>query len=523
MAPKRTTTPTTTTAKFAKTGIDLHPSQVALAERAIEACKEGNNVILSGPPGYGKTRALRGMLDGMNDEAGLTIYVAKTPALARSQAVEVNALYKVPFLFSRFGSLMEAMRTPPVRITMTQTMFKKLLYENTFVSKLAAPLGTPTVHLVLDEVHGFYATANARPSNAMKALLQAYPSLRVTGLTATPQLEEHGGRATILFGNPPQVVEYTTAEEEAFEAALLAHQPPKATWKEVPLPKPSGFEKEFATLATLTVGNSKKHPGVNIDAWMARDNLLNTVLAAQLTDGDAPGGPLFKSLKASGVSMKRVQDDGSFTKIKRAEVVLLCFHKPAGNEKVLRQLEELQEAEGVRAFAVHDLRSGDLAEFQTKRDAFFRDATTSDKTVFGVVDKGQTEGSNDYAKNVSTIVAVGGWSPSEKTQLGGRLGRPCDLAPNDLVPEAHSLLHFTSDWAKSVAEIGLRRHSPRTVQVPEAVEEWIDDLEKEDRDKVYKLLDGGKHLDADLATAYKTFDLTAYEAVVGEWCCYKDE
>jgi len=532
MAPKRTPSTTTTTttpaskkAKKTEAEVALHPSQVALARRATQSVNEGRPVIICGPPGYGKTRVARGMLDSMERPATLTIYVAKTPALARSQAAEIDALFKVPFVFSKLGGLLTAIQTsPPVRITMTQTMLKKLVYEGTFDSKLMAPLGDPTIHVVLDEAHGYYATTNARPSNAMRSLLQTHPTtLRVTGITATPQLDDHATKATSLFGAEPCVVEYTSAEEEQFAAELLSHQPRRATWKIIPLPSPEDVEEdERAALASITVGNCKAQPRVNIEGWMARDNLLNKILASQVLGSD--GGRLFQQLRyPKGVSMRRVQEDGSFAKITRTESVLVCFHKPAGNETALHDLESLTEAEGVRPFAVHDLRSGDLAAAAVAREAFFQDVTTTDKTVIGIVDKGQTEGSNDFAKNVSTIVAVGNWSPAELTQLGGRLGRPCTLETNDLIPDAHCLLHVTSEWALAVSKIGLKRHSPRGVHINDAAtEEWIDSLPEGEKDMAYKLVDGGEHLGTDLVAAYRSFDPEAYMSAVEAWRCYKD-
>ena len=87
-------------------------------------------------------------------------------------------------------------------------------------------------------------------------------------------------------------------------------------------------------------------------------------------------------------------------------------------------------------------------------------------TVLGFVDKSQIEGTNDYAKNVSTIVAVGDLINAELDQLGGRLGRPCEIQAGDLVPKGHSLIHFASEWEKQVKEIGLVHHSTRAVAVP---------------------------------------------------------
>ena len=163
-------------------------------------------------------------------------------------------------------------------------------------------------------------------------------------------------------------------------------------------------------------------------------------------------------------------------------------------------LKQLEGTEGVRPFAIHDLRAKDLASYKAALSRFTSDATDTDMTVLGVVDKSQIEGTNDYAKNVSTIVAVGDWTEAELTQLGGRLGRPCELLGDDkagdLVPKAHTLVHVASEWEKKVKEIGLVRHSVRSVTVPpEIKKEHVQALKNTAiEEKVKQLLDGEERI-----------------------------
>ena len=192
------------------------------------------------------------------------------------------------------------------------------------------------------------------------------------------------------------------------------------------------------------------------------------------------------------------------------------------------KLQELAGTEGVRPFAVHDLRTKDLASYKAALASFAADAKTTDKTVLGFVDKAQIEGTNDYAKNVSTIVAVGDWTDAELAQLGGRLGRPCEIQAGDLVPKGHSLIHFASEWEKQVKEIGLVRHSTRTIAVPKELKAKVDALKDAAvEDKVKQLVDGHARIFGksghQLASVYlnslqgKTaFDET-YKNAIKEW------
>jgi hypothetical protein len=396
------------------------------------------------------------------------------------------------------------------------------------MSSFAEPLGNPKIHIVIDEVHSCYVPNSPRMPNAMKSLLSSSPSIRVTGLTATPQLEDHVEKVKKVFGKDPTIEEYTDKEQEKFKEDLLSHQPPQVSkWKVVQLvaPKREDFTAEFEALQTVIVGNTKVYPDVKIDGWMARDNILAKVISNQVHGDAFTGGLLFKSFNLKGVNVNRVKEDGSFLHAKRPESVIIVHRSPAGNEVHHALLEELVGTEGVRPFVIHDLRAGDAAAGEQALGLFTEDVKEwTGKTVIGIIDKGQTEGSNDFAKNVSTFVAVGNWTSSELKQLGGRVGRPCKLEKNDMIPVSHSLIHMTSEWANSVADIGLRRHSTRKAVVPEEMEKVMDEMDDTTEvDKLYKMIDGGKHLQTNLADLYLEMgdETSSYEGTVEEWRCYK--
>ena len=163
---------------------------------------------------------------------------------------------------------------------------------------------------------------------------------------------------------------------------------------------------------------------------------------------------------------------------------------PAGGKLHYQELASLVGEEGVAPFKMHDLRQSDIATHRENLEAFTQDVTKTDVMVLAMVDKRQIEGTNDYAKNVSAIVAVGAWTTAELTQLGGRLGRPCVFQPGDLVPQAVKLFHFHSKWASDVNQLGLVRQSIRANadKVPSALKARFEALDEEDQKKALYFL-----------------------------------
>ena len=516
---KRAPPTCTNAAKSARKEIEIHPSQEALAQRFVETAeKVPTGLIIDNPPGLGKTRTLRCALDKMEQVGGphtvdLVVYVAKTPALARSQAVEVGSHYKVPMNMSHVKGLANALRqknsTDSIRVCTTHTMFKSLFSKYNFVDNFMTPLGSPCMHIVLDEVHRFY-TKRSSLSTAMAAVRKYVCKMRVTGLTATPQLDDHEGKAESVLGGKPQVIKYTDDEAELFRKDLMSHCPTSnAKWKTEKLnlspAKDERVAEYMGPLSTIVVGNVKNQGDVSINAWNARNSQIAKIIATQVHGDDNTGGELFKKLSTKPV-WKRVEEDGSNSDKKRPHSALVVHRHPAGGELHHEMLKSLVDEEGVQPFTVHDLRATDLATFHETLERFTKDVTTTDGMVLAIVDKRQIEGTNDYAKNVSAIVAVGEWTSAELTQLGGRLGRPCVLHEGDLVPEAFTLIHFESkkNWASEVSKLGLVRQSIRAGadKVPEEFKARFAALDDDEKKKALELIDGSKLLGTDLLALF---------------------
>ena len=547
--PSATSSKSTVPAKAARTEVPLHPSQVALAALFMELTEKlPTGIIIGAPPGYGKTRAARGVLDMMDKKGGdlvgcdLHIFVSKTPALARSQGHEVGSHYKAPMTMANISGLAKALETKAanesIRVCMTHAMFTKLFTKYYFVDDFVTPLGSPRIHIVLDEVHCFYIKSPAVATAV--AMMFKYTSMRITGLTATPQLDGHELRAARLFGGEPQIVEYTDEEAAQFKADLMSHRPADAKWQKVAVKNPANNDDSLTTfldaLRTIMVGIIMKNGGeepVHVNAWKARNNLISMIVATQVHGDDGTGGEMFKKLATAQKKLtwnKCVEEDNqSLTESnQRAPVVLLVHRYPAGGELHHGNLCELAadaDAEGVQKFIVHDLRASDLNAFREHFDRFTEDVNQKEEMILAVVDKRQIEGTNDYAKNVSTIVAVGEWTDAELTQLGGRLGRPCVLEQGDLLPDAFTLIHFESKtWASHVCKLGLVDQGPFKVSVPDDYSAEFEALDDKEKKKANHLIAGGKFLHCDLLSTYfesmdegSTFE-TEYKKAVRKWC-----
>jgi len=507
-------------------------------------------IIIVAPPGYGKTRTVGGVLDMMDKKGGdfpydLHIFVAKTPGLGRSQGDEVGSHYKAPMTKSNISGLAMALETKAanesIRVCMTHAMFTKLFTKYNFVDDFVTPLGSPRIHIILDEVHCFYIKSPVVATAVANVLKYAF-AMRMTGLTATPQLDGHERGAARLLGGEPRTVEYTDEEKAKIKEDLMSHLPAThAKWKTYELKNPAKNDDSLTTflesLRTIMAGIIMKNGGeepVHVNAWKARNNLISMIVATQVHGDDDTGGEMFKKLAPTATAHKKLtwksvnEDNQSLTEsAARAPVVLLVHRYPAGGELHHEKLCELAgaDAEGVQKVIVHDLRASDLNAFRENFERFTEDVNQKKEMILAVVDKRQIEGTNDYAKNVSTIVAVGEWTDAELTQLGGRLGRPCVLEQGDLLPDAFTLIHFESKtWASQVCKLGLVDQEPPVKPVPDEHSAKFEVLDDKEKKKAYHLIAGGKLLHCDLLSTYfeskdegSTFE-TEYEEAVKEWC-----
>ena len=539
--------------KRSKTELAIHISQKQVGNQAKELSKKANtSIIFAMEPGSGKTRACCAYIDARDQDPqiepeDLVLYIAVNAKLGREQASEMKCIIRVPFKKAHIPSLKKELEKrkkgdPSIRIIMTQSMFKGYFSERrNFNDELLVPLGSPRIHIALDEAHRYYIGNKRMPTHLNNLAKYACKGLRVTGLTATPQLEDerNAARARTLFGSDPTPIDYTDEQKKAFNKDLKKHASTPPSWKEkqMPQPKPDDFEREFNALSIITVGNARQlaekvddaPPHVSFNAWVARNNLTAKVTTDQIHGNEDTGGLLFKLVK-DPIDWNRF--DGQTLqeeKVERAQAVLVVNRSPAGSEVHFRSLEDLRGTEGVRNFHLHDLRTFDLEASKQGLEDLFKSVTGTMDLTIAFVDKGQVEGTNDYSKNVSTIVAVGEWTVAELEQLKGRLSRPCTLEEKDLVPTNYKLHHISSKWESEVKSIGTTRHSARNTKITAALKSRIEQLDEKYKDKAYKMADGFKLFGSDLVTMYldsmdpeSTFLEKEYDEEVGKWCKIKD-
>ena len=405
------------------------------------------------------------MLDQLGDSRGLTSYVAASAVQACKQGDEIGALYKQPFQFKQAHSLAEHLKKGEQRITMTQAMFKRLVSNPELFAHFRSIVGeSGSLRFILDEVHQIYKSAKV--AKAVESARGTGDGITISGLTGTLGFDPSKPDSTLfenavsVMGRTPCIIEYTPTELEALHADLNTQPKPPQRWRKVGLPNPdeAQFVHEMVDLKFLLVGAMIFSLEECSRQWLAERNLVSHILATQVHGED--GGKLFDELELGGVPMRPVLGvvEGEEPTL-RMESVLVAHMSTAGTTSHLSLLEDLQGREGVRPFTIHDLRAKDMAkarqqlhqeEDEEKGNGFFPAVRAQRGATIGFVKPSQTQSTNDFAKNVSAVAAVGGWSTSQLNQFGGRLGRPCELVEGDWVPKAFKQVHFPSEWARGV-------------------------------------------------------------------------
>ena len=188
--------------KRSKTELAIHISQKQIGNHAKELSKEATkSIIFAMEPGSGKTRACCAYIDARDQDPqiepeDLVLYIAVNAKLGREQASEMKCIVHVPFKKAHIPSLKKALEKrkkgePSIRITMTQSMFKGYFSERrNFNDEFMVPLGSPRIHIVLDEAHRYYIGNKRMPTHLNNLAKYACKGLRVSALTATPQLED---------------------------------------------------------------------------------------------------------------------------------------------------------------------------------------------------------------------------------------------------------------------------------------------------------------------------------------------
>jgi hypothetical protein len=475
---------------------EIHASQRALAERCFAM---GQSLIVCADGGDGKTGAARAFIDLF--KPALTIFVSPDAGHAKDKRCDIGCELRSTFKFSYIKGIRDKLRCgEQVRVMMTHAFLKRQLADPAaLVDNLFGDLdGVPTL-LIIDEVDKFYATG--KYPHRLAEVLKRVPALRELGMTATlgfdpatladgtaRQREQNcvqrahmllGGGALDKLSSPP-IESYTEAERAQLRKDLHPRPDPPSAYEIIELPTPTAKEyaKELKHLQALLKGRAL-HP--SIEDSSAIDNLVNGVLVRQLHGGKAAnGGKLFSSvLSQHGVPMRLVAGDGTLgAPAKKRESVLIYHANPYAAETHLELLRGAVGQDGVRKFAVHDLRrssaaalkeasrdedgvgddnASDSAALAAARQAFLDDFLGQEKgAVLGVVDPTQARATDYYGANVNAVVIHGKWKPSEETQTLKRPNRAGPLGPGELVSECKAF-KITSPWANAIGKAVVKR------------------------------------------------------------------
>ena len=270
-------------------------------------------------------------------------------------------------------------------------------------------------------------------------------------------------------------------------------------------------------IGVLTVG--MEHFGPNTGAYSATQLLVGKVIARQVHGNDMDGGQLFNLVASSvPVPMKQVQGDPKdptkWADVNNHEVWLVAHSLPSGTQEQMRLLEELKGTEGVRAFTVHNLtmterlkvakaakdHPRDDNDMKLALNNYFNDAKLNNGLTIGFIDKHQAIGTNDFAKNVHRVIAIGCWAPHELLQFHHRLVRACVLVDGDIVAKEAVCHHIASPFQeilfcpKNLRNLSGATLSEEVTATLEELKEQIGEEDAEARDQYRAIEDSAKHL-----------------------------
>ena len=470
--------------------------------------RDSVGIIIATRMGTGKPRIVGKVLDRIvpekidaldEDEAiergvnnVLTIIVVTGAKHGREQATQYGTDFPGPYHASDLDPLLRCLNMrQSARIMIPFATFRKMCYGTkpvqTDIWALLHKVGTPEVVLVIDEAHEVYKASNGRLTRAVDAIRTRYKTLTgatmsVLGMSGTPSLDNatYAARALTLFGTDPKPIDFTEAEEqELFEAINPQDEVSSRenTNEVLPVPEETreGSLCPLKMLSTLVVGNALFH---NIRGDSVVKKHVAELVSQQLLGDDQDGGLLFQKLaEGSKAPMFKVNKTGAIGKTAKAEseAVVVATDSPYGTQALYNDLEELQERSGaegeLRSFTVHDLRleaqikaakeadkvphewlKRDVADQKAALKVFLAAAAKPDgSTAIAIIDKRQAlSGTNDFAKNVQRVVAIGAWEQHEVDQFNARLGRPCTLEGGDLVPKVFYGVHISSPFAANL-------------------------------------------------------------------------
>ena len=270
-------------------------------------------------------------------------------------------------------------------------------------------------------------------------------------------------------------------------------------------------------IGALAVGMEQFGP--NTGAYNAMELLVGKVIAKQVHGTNMDGGELFKLVASSApVPMKKVQGDPKdptkWADVNHHEVWLVAHSLPSGTQEHMRLLEELKGTEGVRTFTVHNLtmterlkvakaaknHPRDDNDMQLALNNFRNGAKLNNGLTIVFIDKHQALGTNDFAKNVHRVIAIGCWAPHELLQFHHRLVRASVLVDGDVVAREAWCHHIKSPFQeilfcpKNLRNLSGVTLSEEATAALEKLKESIGEEDADARDQYRAIEDSAKHI-----------------------------
>jgi hypothetical protein len=529
-------TPPSMTAK--PTHAPLEAQQEALVKRGYKTFTKEGGVIIESEPGLGKSRKAGALLSKIGKKVVkdgskmLGLFVAIDATQAQELQGEVGALGSPPFQPSDKKAVKmvedELADTGHATVDITRDMMRKLLGGDP-TKKTAKPAEMPElanklglsdgdmIVVVLDEVHDWYDKPSAWPA-AFKKTREAMPSIPigVIGLSAKTGLDvkrrRDGARTLIGIQDDADVlnllVDYTDEECAALKATLKKQPEVPTEFDIYQMDSPVDDPKCKALLSELHIAIVNMIVTDDDDKIRMQRIVADTVAKITATQAHGDNGDLIlEQLDEEGFPMCGIDANGELTGqyTDRKESVVLAYKSRNGAEMGLSLLQTLEAAnkeaidnggEPLSSFdiKVHSLFNTKSATAKKKKIKEFLDCFKAQMhTAVAVIDKDLSQGQNFFAKNVTTIIAIGDWDGDELFQLAGRLGRIVQLKEGDLVPRVFKTVHMKSEWAEKVSSIESNKRS-RTAQIPSNVAAMLDSLKPRHKHQVKEMATKAKQL-----------------------------
>ena len=482
--------------------------------------KGGGGATLMGAKGCGKTRII-GVVNSKphKDVRMITLYGACKTDHADKQADEIGVAAGVkPLTQGRLPTVKNAFKTSSsATFTLTPASTNNLLnpkhsFRKEFVKTIAGS-GVKFFHLIFDEAHKAYNQTSCNKPARVESLrdeLKAHGiALVITGVTATPlwnvkskAQEGQAKRACRLFGI--EVSEDQTTVE-ALEESMVSISPEDtksifAVTKPLQTTAPEEFERHELLLpgkaptkellacmsdaAPLLVGLALDGSQGHIDRLVGFKTCASKAVVQKALDDYA----IEEVLSNDGMECHSVieGDDGSLslgeTITVRANAIIVV-DTPVARKYLIEQLQDrATNEENARPMKLFDFTTKDRATFQRNMTGFVHATKhmTSGHPI-GIIEPSQMEGSNEFGKNVSTIIAIGDFASHLLNQGAGRLARPVPMEAGDLVPvDGYKAVHLASKWQSALVG-ALKSKVSHTKPLPAAAAKALDEYEAESR------------------------------------------